>query len=113
MTDPTSEFFRGMAARGVDAKLNQVNVRVRFDSVDNGRTSSWLLTVDDGAVDVSSGTGDADCVLAAERAVFNNVLSGRTNAMAAVLRGEVRLSGDPEVLVVLQRLLPDPAGAPA
>jgi hypothetical protein len=34
---------------------------------------------------------------------------GDVNALAAYLRGELALEGDPELLVLIQRVLPGPA----
>jgi sulfate transport system substrate-binding protein len=43
--------------------------------------------------------GDADSVIRSERAAFNEVAAGRTNAMSATLRGALVLEGDPRLLV--------------
>jgi hypothetical protein len=41
------------------------------------------------------------------------MMRGEVNAMAAYLRGELILEGDPELLVLFQRVLPGPATASA
>ena len=71
-----------------------------------------LFEIKDGALDVSRSDGDADCVLRAEKGAFDKVASGRTNAMAAYLRGAVTVDGEPRLLVRLQRLFPPPVGMP-
>ena len=35
----------------------------------------------------------ADCVIGGDRAVFDDMLAGRTTAMAALLRGELAVDG--------------------
>jgi hypothetical protein len=42
----------------------------------------------------------------ASKESFERAVTGRLNLMAAVLRGEVGVSGDPRMLVMLQRLFP-------
>jgi putative sterol carrier protein len=71
-----------------------------------------MLGLDDGDLAVSRSDGDADCVIQADKAAFDKVASGRTNAMAAYLRGALTLDGEPRLLVRLIRLFPDPVGMP-
>jgi hypothetical protein len=48
-------------------------------------------------------------VLIGSRAVFDDIVGGRTNAMASLLRGALAVDGDPELLVLTQRLFPGPS----
>ena len=43
---------------------------------------------------------------------MDDLVSGRANAMASTLRGELVIDGDPDVLVRFQRLFPAPTGRP-
>jgi hypothetical protein len=45
-------------------------------------------------------------VIIAGRAVCDDVVSGRTSGLAALLRGEAAVEGDPELMVLMQRLFP-------
>ena len=56
--------------------------------------------------------GEADCIISAEKAAFDKVASGQTNAMASFLRGAMAVEGDPRLLVRMQRLFPAPTGMP-
>jgi putative sterol carrier protein len=67
--------------------------------------------VDKGDVEVKHKGGEADCVMRADRKVFEGMIAGRVNAFAAVLRGAVTVEGDPTLLVLLQRVLPGPPNA--
>ena len=71
-------------------------------------SSAGSLTVDKGDVAVSRKNVRADCTLRADKAVFDQVASGKMNAMAATLRGDIAIDGDSELLVPFQRLLPGP-----
>ena len=112
MADATAEFFDGLSTRGLEPILGKLRATARFDIVDGKRTDHWLLGIDDGTIAVSRSDGEADCILTAERGEFDKVASGRTNAMAAYLRGALTVDGDPRLLVRLQRLFPAPVGMP-
>ena len=108
MTDETADFIERLSQRGVEPALGNVTAKIRFDVIDNDGVSRWLVEINEGRLTVSSSEGPADCVLTAERRVFDALASGRMNAVAALVRGEVSASGDPNVLVLAQRLFPDP-----
>jgi putative sterol carrier protein len=79
---------------------------MRFELIDGKRTERWLVSVDKGKVEVSRRSGPADCVLHADRKLFERMSAGKVNAFAAVLRGAITVEGDPRLLVLFQRLLP-------
>ena len=112
MADATADFFDGLTKRGQEPLLGKLKATVRFDIVAGKRTDHRLLGIKDGALDVSRSDGEADCVLRADKSAFDKVASGRTNAMAAYLRGALTLDGEPRLLVRLQRLFPPPVGMP-
>lgn len=113
MAGETTTFLEGLAARGQVPVLGRTRASVRFDIVDGKRTDSWIVRLRDGAIEVAHAGGDADCVLTADPRTFDAVTTGRTNALAATLRGALEIDGDPRVLVHLQRLFPAPVGMPA
>jgi putative sterol carrier protein len=109
MTDSTAEFFHGLARRGHEPLWEKGTGTVRFDLVDGTRIERWLVTLDRGDVSVARKNAAADCVVRAERTLFDAMASGGVNGMAAYLRGELTLDGDAELLVLIQRILPGPA----
>jgi len=108
MADPTTDFFRDLSGRGSEPMLRGVTATVRFDIVRGEQTDSWLIDIKDGGLDVSNGSGDADCVVTVQQRLFDGIAGGTVNAMAALLRGELSVSGDAELVVVVQRLFPGP-----
>ena len=50
----------------------------------------------------------ADCTIRTDRELFVGMVTGRVNAMAALLRGQVGVEGDPNLLLQFQRLFPSP-----
>lgn len=108
MTDPTTTFFQGLTRHGRESALVGVTATVRFDVARDSGTRSWLLAIDHGDIGVSQADRDADCVISTHEELFRALVGGETNAMAAVLRGEVAVTGDPELVVAVQRLFPGP-----
>ena len=107
-SDPTARFFAELAERAHEPLLRKASGSTRFDIVDGKKTRRWLVVVDRGDITVSSGNREADCVLRAEKALFDKVVSGRLNGVAAVLRGDLEVGGDWRFLVRMQRLFPGP-----
>jgi putative sterol carrier protein len=113
MADATAAFFASLSTRGREPFLGRMRATVRFDVVEGERrTDHWLVGIRDGVIDVAHSDGEADCVLRAEKAAFDDIAAGRTNAMAALLRGALEIDGDPQLLVRVQRLFPAPMGMP-
>jgi len=108
VTDAASEFFAELAGREHVPLLGRAKGVMRFELVHGKRTERWLVAVDRGEVEVSRANRAADCILRADRELFNRMASGEMNAFAAMLRGAVTVEGDPRLLVLFQRLLPGP-----
>lgn len=109
VSDPTAAFFEKLGSRGHEPLLRKATGSARFDVVGGGRTERWLVTNHKGDIGVSRKHAAADCVLRGDRACFDRIVTGKQNFMAAVLRGELDVSGDPRLLVLIQRLFPRPS----
>jgi putative sterol carrier protein len=111
MGDATAKFFDDLDARDHEPLLATVSGTLRFELTNGRGAKPWLVGVKRGDVTVSRQNADADCVVRADGKVFDGILTGNVNAMAAMLRGEVSVEGDPELMVSFQRLLPGPPGS--
>jgi putative sterol carrier protein len=111
MADATTEFFEGLGGRGHDPLLDNATGTLRFDISDGKRTESWLVSFDQGEVSASRSNAQADCVVRTNRALFDGLARGEENALASVIRGALTFEGNPELLVVVQRLFPGPPAA--
>jgi putative sterol carrier protein len=107
--DSIAEFFAELGRRGHEPLLENAKGSARFDVADGRRTERWLLTIDRGELRVSRKNASADCVIRIDRPSFEQAVNGRLNLMAAALRGEFTMVGDPRLLVRLQRLFPRPS----
>jgi putative sterol carrier protein len=108
-SDSTAEFFAELGRRGHEPLLEKARGSARFDVTDGRRTERWLVTIDKGDLRVSRRNASADCILRLDRSSFERAVAGKLNVMAAVLRGEVIVGGDPRLLVLLRRLFPQPS----
>jgi putative sterol carrier protein len=108
MTEPTSRFFEELGGRGHEVLLAKATGTVRLDLAEGRRTDRWLVSLDKGDVTVSHGNAAADCVVRMDRVLFDRVVAGRVNVLAALLRGLVTVEGKVELVVLLQRLFPGP-----
>ena len=108
-TDSTARFFAELEARGYEPLLRKASGTSRFEIADGKRVQRWDLTLDRGHLSVSRrGSVDPECVVRVDKALFDKIAVGKVNAVAAVLRGELSITGDWRLLVWLQRLFPGP-----
>jgi putative sterol carrier protein len=110
-SDPTTRFFEALAAREHEPLLRKATGCTRFDLVSGRKTDRWFVAVDKGDIAVTRQGSEAQCVVRAEKAVFDKVAAGKLNAVAAVLRGDLEIEGDWRLLVRMQRLFPGPRAA--
>jgi glycogen debranching enzyme len=108
VTDATEAYFERLAQRGYDPLVRMVSGTACFEITQDERTDHWLVKVDKGRISVSPEAGPADCVARADRAIFNRLASGETNALAAVFRGALAVEGNGQLMILLQRLFPAP-----
>lgn len=109
MTTGSAEtFFEGLGQRAREPALAKVSGRVRFDLVDGAHTDAWLVEVDHGDLRVERSAGAGDCTVRGDRTLFDELVTGHANAMAAVLRGALECTGDIELLMAIQRIFPGP-----
>ena len=107
--ETTTAFFEALAERGRDPALEKTTGTIRFDLEGGERPTRWLVTIGkSGEVAVSRKQAKADCVVRVDSTLFDDIARGQANAMAAVLRGAMRVEGDAALLVAFQSLFPGP-----
>lgn len=111
MADAIRQFFEELERRGFEPLLEQASGTLRFDLHEGARTTHWLLTIDRGRFQVSQEERAADTVVRTSPALFDQVVTGRESLIAAGLRGEVAVSGDPRLAVQVERIFPGPPDA--
>jgi putative sterol carrier protein len=113
MTSPSATFFEDLARSGRVPLLQRVKGTMRFDLDDDGSTEHWYVSIEKGDVKVSRKKTAADAVVNTDRSLLDDMVQGRVNAMAAMLRGLISVEGNLGLLMVFQRLFPGPPKAKA
>jgi len=111
--DPTEVFFNNLSSRGSDPLLHHASGTVRIDLVEDDRTSRWYVTISDGKANVSHKDARADTEMRTEKKLFDEMMGGTVNAMAALLRGALLVQGDIGLAASFQRMFPGPPSSQA
>jgi putative sterol carrier protein len=110
MADGVEEFFQELESKGHQPLLAKVTGTVRIDLVHNsGATDHWLVAVDRGNFTIVHEMANANCIIRADKALFEQLITGEENAIAATLRGALICTGNVELLFAIQRIFPGPA----
>ena len=109
--DAVEAFFAEISTRGSVPLLRDVKGTIRFDVSSATGIKPWVITLHKGEVTVSNRNMKADAVVAIDRTLFNEIAEGRKNAMAAVIRGAMVISGDIGIVLAFQRFFPGKFGS--
>jgi hypothetical protein len=110
-SDAIGAFFADISTRGQIPILGSAEGTIRFDVSDTKSVERWYVTMSRGEVTVSHKSTKAVSVIHADRALLNEIVEGRRNAMAAVLRGALVVEGDLKPLILFTRLFPGQRGS--
>jgi putative sterol carrier protein len=95
------EFFAQLPERADPAKTAGMNNTYVFDVEGVGQ---WTVAVEDGAVNVTEGAGEADCTISASEDTLVKIASGEANATTAYMTGKLKIQGDMGAALKLQKL---------
>ena len=86
-------------------------VLVELKNGEKAEAKRWYVTIHRGDVSVSRSGSKPDCVLRTDSKTFEAIVTGKLNAMPALLRGLVEMEGRVDLMVALQTLFRPSAGA--
>ena len=95
------EFFDGLESRVDPAKTAGMKNSYLFEIEDAG---TWKVDVDDGAVKVTEGAGEADVTISTSEETFEKIASGEQNPTSAYMTGKLKIKGDMGAAMKLQKL---------
>jgi putative sterol carrier protein len=101
MAESVQDFFANLASRADPSKTAGMSNSYAFDIDGAGQ---WKVDVDDGAVTVSEGAGDADVTISASQDTFEKVIAGELNPTSAYMTGKLKIKGDMGAAMKLQKL---------
>ncbi|MEU8219523.1 SCP2 sterol-binding domain-containing protein [Micromonospora taraxaci] len=106
MVDATTRFFEDLDRRGYEPLLAKTSGTLRIDLHEGAQTRHWLLRIDHGRLNVSQEDREADTVIGADPVLFDDIAAGREHGLAALLRGDMTVSGDARLVVQVERIFP-------
>ena len=101
MTQSAREFFEALPTRVSEEKTAGMSNSYLFDVEGAGQ---WLVAVEDGAVSVREGAGDADATITTSEETFQKLVSGEQNPTTAYMTGKLKVKGDMGAAMKLQKL---------
>ena len=101
MAESVREFFEALSSRADASKTAGMTSSYLFQ-IDGAGT--WVVKVDDGAVTVNEGEGDADVTIATSEETFQKIVSGEQNPTSAYMTGKLKIKGDMGAAMKLQKL---------
>src|ERR671934_494230 len=101
MAESVQDFFATLPARADSSKTAGMTNSYVFDIDGVGR---WKVDVDDGAVSVTEGGGDADVTISASQETFEKIIAGEQNPTSAYMTGKLKIKGDMGAAMKLQKL---------
>ena len=88
-----------------------VHGTLRIDLDVGHRTEHWLVAMRPGAVTIRRENAEADAVWHSGRELFAQLVEGRSQGIAAVLRNEGTIRGELSLFLAFRRFFPEPADA--
>jgi putative sterol carrier protein len=101
MPETTQEFFANLASRADSSKTAGMTNSYLFDIEGAGQ---WKVDVDDGAITVAEGGGDADVTITTSQETFEKIVAGEQNPTSAYMTGKLKIKGDMGAAMKLQKL---------
>jgi hypothetical protein len=106
----TDEFFAALPARAPAVLRAPVTGTLQIDLVDDDHTDHWLVRISPGRAVVERGSGPADAVWSSSADLFERLVTGCAQGVAAVLRNESTFSGNVMLFLVFRQFFPTPPG---
>ncbi|HUG51096.1 MAG TPA: SCP2 sterol-binding domain-containing protein [Terrimesophilobacter sp.] len=109
MADATSTFFESLGKAGPEPLLGNSSGSIQFELGKGKGVEHWHVAVKKGDLAVSNRKSDASATVRCDKALFDGIVAGEANAMAATLRGALLPEGDLALIMAFARLFPGPA----
>ncbi|SCE86642.1 SCP2 sterol-binding domain-containing protein [Micromonospora chokoriensis] len=110
MTEAAERFFESLPARAPDVLVGLPEGTLQIDLGSDHQVEHWLVRMRAGSVQVSRERGPADAIWYSSAALFDRLISGEAQGVAAVLRNESTFSGNVVLFLAFRRFFPNPPG---
>ncbi|MEV4197194.1 SCP2 sterol-binding domain-containing protein [Micromonospora globbae] len=110
MSQAIERFFESLPARAPEVLRGLVSGTLQIDLTTGGLTEHWLVRMRPGAVAVGRERGPADAIWYSSAELFERLVTGQAQGVAAVLRNESTFSGNVVLFLAFRRFFPNPPG---
>ncbi|WP_422737129.1 hypothetical protein ACN263_27430 [Micromonospora sp. WMMD729] len=110
MTEATQRFFESLPARARTVLRGPVAGTLQIDLGIDHQTEHWLVRMRPGEAQATRERGPADAIWYSSAALFDRLIAGESQALAALLRNESTFSGDVKLFLAFRRFFPEPPG---
>lgn len=110
MAEATERFFESLPARAPEVLRGLVSGALQIELSNGDRIDHWLVRMRPGAIEVRRERGPADAIWYSSEDLFDRLVTGRAQGVAAVLRNESTFSGNVVLFLAFRRFFPDPPG---
>ena len=95
------DFFEGLPSRVTPDRIEGMNNTYVFEIEGAG---VWTVAVADGAITVTEGAGEADCIFSTSEENFEKIVAGEQNPTTAYMTGKLKIKGDMGAAMKLQKI---------
>jgi len=95
------DFFEGLPSRVTPDRIEGMNNTYVFEIEGAG---VWTVAVADGAITVTEGAGEADCIFSTSEENFEKIVAGEQNPTTAYMTGKLKIKGDIGAAMKLQKI---------
>ncbi|RZU71903.1 hypothetical protein EV384_0237 [Micromonospora kangleipakensis] len=110
MGEAIEQFFAALPARAPLVLRGPVSGTLQLDLTTANCTDHWLVELGPGSARVNRGLGPSDATWYGSHDLFERLIAGRDNGMAAMLRNESSFTGQVVLFLAFRRFFPDPPG---
>ncbi|MEV0001683.1 SCP2 sterol-binding domain-containing protein [Micromonospora sp. NPDC050980] len=100
------QFFSTLQARTPQGLRSPVDGVLRVDLYTGEHTDHWVVTLRSGRPVAAPGYAEADTVWRSDAELFERLVTGESQPVAALLRNDATLSGDVELFLAFRRFFP-------
>ncbi|WBB78995.1 SCP2 sterol-binding domain-containing protein [Micromonospora sp. WMMD882] len=110
MGRPTEQFFATLPSRAPTVLREPIDGALQINLNTDGHTEHWHVELHTGAVRVCRDLRAADTVWRSSAALFDRLVTGEAQGIAALLRNETTISGNLLLFLAFRRFFPAPPG---
>ncbi|MEU4566528.1 SCP2 sterol-binding domain-containing protein [Micromonospora sp. NPDC023956] len=110
MGEATEQFFASLPARAVEKLRGPIDGTLQINLSTGTHVEHWYVVLRDREIRVSREERSADAVWESSADLFDRLVTGNAQAVAALARNETTISGNVLLFLVFRAFLPSPPG---